>query len=246
MATTIETYLGSGFVSVRPYASRAPFEFVGNCSNLSLAIDEDEKTMQDYTQPGGGKYDSVRRVTAVSLNMTWLELSVSNLMRVLYAQSRFLPAAAVTDETVLLTPGRRTLFERMPLTVSAVTVDGTALAEDAYTVTGGGIMIPDDSDIAPDTEAVVNYAAAGVDIIEALTQSGQYWELAFEGLNEAGTGKRTNIRVHRVKIGAAQDLGFISDDFASLEVTGDALKDSRQTLPGRSAYFRIEKERAVA
>ena len=79
---------------------------------------------------------------------------------------------------------------------------------------------------------------------EALTTSGKAYELLFEGMNEGGTNKRSNVRVYRVRIGAAQGLNWIGEDFAAMEVTGKLLKDPTKTGANKSTYFRVEKETA--
>ena len=48
----IETYIGSGNVIVRPYGTRVAWEQVGNCSQLSLDISEDEKKLANFRTPG--------------------------------------------------------------------------------------------------------------------------------------------------------------------------------------------------
>jgi hypothetical protein len=243
---TVETWLGSGHIGLRPSGSAVPFERVGNSSELTFNIDEDEKSIPDYTRPGGGKYDSVRRITSVGLTMNLYDLTVGNLTRNLYASSRYLAPVAVTGETVTITPGRVTKLARMPLTINTVVgADGAFEVDRDWQISGGGIFIPEDAEIDADTEVTVDYAAAGVDVIEAMTTSGRTFEMLFEGMNEAGTQRRANIIIYRVKFGAASDLNFIGDDFASMSVTGEALKDSRTFGAGRSAFFRIEKERLI-
>jgi len=244
----IETWLGSGNVSLRAYGSSAPFARIGNCEQLSFNINENEISLADHTSPGGGKYDSVRRIESVEIAMSWNELSVSNLVKVLYATSTYLKPEAVAGEKHKAAPGGLIVLDRMPLTITTVKNGASELKADdgAYVATGGGILIPEDSALPADTELTIAYQGAGVDVIEALTDSGQVYEMFFEGMNEAGTGKRANIRIHRVKIGAAQDLNWIGDDFAALDVTAESLKDTTRGGVGKSAYFRIEKERAAA
>lgn len=244
----IETYIGSGNVIIRPYGSRAPFEQVGNCSQLSLDISEDEKTLANFRTPGGGTYDKVSRIESVSVALTLHELTTGNLIRSLYAGSRTLQSEAVASEKQLARKGSVTLLDRMPLTVTSVKQGTTTLEAGVdYTLSGGGIAIPDDSKVADDSELTIAYQAAAVDVIEALTQSAGVYEMAFEGMNEAGTGKRCNVRFWRVKIGAASGLDFIGDDFLGLDVTAELLLDTtRSAVADRSGYFRIEKERVAA
>lgn len=88
------------------------------------------------------------------------------------------------------------------------------------------------------TEDAVNKTAT----IEALTTGAQTFEMTFAGVNEAATGKTVTVTVHRAKIGAAQGLGFIGDEFAALEITGEVLIDTSITGAGLSQFFKVEMD----
>ena len=101
-------------------------------------------------------------------------------------------------------------------------------------------------DLSPENLAMVLFGessvAADVATIEALTTGAQTFELTFEGVNEAATGKTVTVTVHRAKIGAAQGLGFIGDDFGALEITGEVLIDTSIVTAGLSQFFKIEMD----
>lgn len=243
----IETWLGSGHVSLRPYGSTAPFERVGNCSKLEFNISETTVTQTDFTQPGGGTYDEVRRIDTVEVSLTLHDLSTANLVRQLFGTSSAVTSEAVASETHTAQKGQVVALDKMPLSITTVkSQDGlTTYAVDTdYSLSGAGLYIPEGSTI-PDAAVIdVAYTSANADVIEALTTAAGAYELLFEGMNEAGTNKRANLRVYRVRIGAAQGLGWIGTDFAAMDVTGTALKDTTKTGAGKSTYFRVEKEKA--
>ena len=64
-----------------------------------------------------------------------------------------------------------------------------------------------------------------------------------EGLNDAQEGLPFNIRVHRVKFSPAQNLGFISDDFANLSLQLDVLSDPTISGSGLSPFMQIDLAR---
>ena len=101
-------------------------------------------------------------------------------------------------------------------------------------------------DLSPENLAMVLFGTATVDgtkaTIEALTTGAQTFKLVFEGVNEAATGKTVNVTVHRAKIGAAQGLGFIGDEFAALEITGEVLIDTSIITAGLSQFFKVEMD----
>ena len=101
-------------------------------------------------------------------------------------------------------------------------------------------------DLSPENLAMVLFGTATVDgtkaTIVALTTGAQTFKLVFEGVNEAATGKKVDVTVHRAKIGAAQGLGFIGDEFAALEITGEVLIDTSINTAGLSQFFKVEMD----
>lgn len=104
-------------------------------------------------------------------------------------------------------------------------------------------------DLSPENLAMVLFGEVNADtnapekvIIEALTTGAQTFKMVFEGINEAATGKTVTVTVHRAKIGAAQGLGFIGDEFAALEITGEVLIDTSINGQGMSKFFKIEMD----
>lgn len=103
-------------------------------------------------------------------------------------------------------------------------------------------------DLSPSNLAMVLFgtatSASSVATIEALTTGAKEFKLVFAGVNEAATGRTVTVTIHRLKIGAAQGLDFIGDDFAAMEVTGEVLLDSSITDPGLSQFFKVEMTEA--
>lgn len=101
-------------------------------------------------------------------------------------------------------------------------------------------------DLSPENMAMVLFGTtttvSQVATIEALTTGAQTFKMEFEGVNEAATGKTVTVTVHRAKIGAAQGLGFIGDDFGALEITGEVLIDTGIVTPGTSQFFKIDMD----
>jgi hypothetical protein len=70
--------------------------------------------------------------------------------------------------------------------------------------------------------------------------SGKEYEMLFDGLNEARSGKKARVTAYRVKPGALQQLGLIGEEYAGAEVTAEVLQDSTKVGAGISKYFKIE------
>lgn len=103
-------------------------------------------------------------------------------------------------------------------------------------------------DLSPENMAMVLFGTVTEDAvnntatIEALTTGAQTFLMTFEGVNEAATGKTVTVTVHRAKIGAAQGLGFIGDEFGALEITGEVLIDTSIVGAGLSQFFKVEMD----
>lgn len=241
------SYIGSGKVYLREIGAAAGLIEAGNCSKLTFGVTEDVKELKDYTNPGGGTQNEVRRINAVEASMTMHDLIHSNLSRVLYGASSTVASAAVTDETHTAYKGAFIPFTYLPAASPAWTVTDNAgtttyVKDTDYEVRNGGIFILSGGSIVDASTIKVDYTKAGADVVQALVNSGKEYELVFDGLNEARSGKKTRVTAHRVRIGAAKEIGLIGADYAALEVTGKLLKDSTKNGTTISQYFKVEIE----
>jgi len=300
------SYLGSGRVYLREVGGLAGLIEAGNCSALTFGVTEDVKELKDFTQPGGGTYNEVKRISAVEAGITMHDLDGANLARALYGSASALLSQAITGEAVLVYPEGFSPFANLPASSPTPTVvpaqaaaparaNTTAYALNAYatpatpngfyykattagtsggtiptfptvigaTVTDGtvtwtcagrttltagtdyevrssGVYVFAGRTLAGETWTV-GYTRVAADVVQALVTSGKEYEIVFDGLNEARSGKRTRITAYRVKLGAAQNLGLLGEDYAALEVTGKLLKDASK-VGGVSQYFRVEIE----
>jgi len=133
-------------------------------------------------------------------------------------------------------------------TVGGTTSDGTAvltcmgktaLVEDTdYTVSGGGIYLTETASFTDGQSLNFAYTKADASAIDALLNSSQEYEIFFDGLNEARSGKSTTIHAFRVKIGAAKDVALIGEDYAVQELEGKVLKDTTKNGTNESQYFK--------
>ena len=301
------SYLGSGRAYLREIGGGGGLVEIGNASALSFSVTEEVKELKDFTQPGGGTYNEVRRISAVECSITMHDLDAGNLARALYGNASALASQAVAGEVKLVYPGAFTSFNFLPAATPAPTVatpgaaaatranttvyalnayvvpatpngfyykataagtsggtiptfpttiggtvtDGTVTwtcagrvtvaAGTDYEVRPGGVFVLEGRTIAGESWTF-GYTRVAADVVQALTTSGKEYELVFDGLNEARSGKRTKVTAHRVKIGAAQNLGFIGEEYAALEVTGKLLKDASITGANLSQYFRVDIE----
>jgi len=236
------SYIGSGRIYLKEIGGTTGLVEVGNCSALSFNVTEDTIELKDFTQPGGGTWNEVKRISAVEASMTLHELNAANLSRALYGTATVTATGTVTDEAHNdVKKGDFIATAFMPSAITTVKVGSTTkTAGTDYEVRSGGIYIIPGGTILDDDDITITYTKAAADVVQALTTAGKEYQLVFDGLNEARSGKKTRVSAYRVKIGALSSLGLIGEEFAAMEVTGKLLKDTTKSGAGVSQYFRVE------
>jgi hypothetical protein len=238
------SYLGSGKIWLREIGGSGGLIQVGNASALNFSVTEETKELKDFTQPGGGTYNEVRRIQSVECQMTLHDLNAQNLARALYGATSVESTATVTDEAandIVIGSLIPTAF--LPSAITAVKEGATTLVENSdYIIEPGGIvpLAGGTNTLANGDDLLITYTKANTDIVQALVNSGKEYEMLFDGLNEARSGKRTRVRAWRVKIGALQNLALIGEEYAAMEVSGKLLKDTSKVGANISQYFRVE------
>lgn len=238
------SYLGSGRAYLREIGGNGGLVDVGNASALAFTVTEETKELLDYTQPGGGTYNEVKRIRAVECSMTIHDINAANLSRALYGTASTVTTSTVTDEAhndVIIGAFRPTTH--LPSAITAVKKGATTLvANSDYEVRPGGIvpLSGGTNTLVNGDDLTITYTKADADVVQALTNSSKEYELVFDGLNEARSGKRTRVTAYRVKVGALASLSLIGEEYAAMEVTGKLLKDTSKTGAGVSQYFKVE------
>lgn len=186
----------------------------------------------------------------MGVNLTLLDLSPENLAIALRGTaSEDVSAATVTDEAHTAYAGALIPLDFLPDTSQTVTVvinpgaTPTSTTQDTdWTLTRAGITIIEGGAITDGSTIGVSYTKALQSMVEAMTESATEFELIFDGLNEAQSGKAVTVRVHRLKFSPAQGLNLIGDEFAELALEGTALIDTSITGSNLSKYFKIATE----
>lgn len=247
--STDYSYLGSGSILVREYGAAAPLLTLGNCSALTLSPQEDVKSLLDFTQPGGNARNEVRRLTAVNMNYTFHDFSAENFAIGLRSLATPISAGSAPDEEVVAYKGGYVSLSKLAATITSVkSADGltTYAAGDDYELRDGMLYIPSDSTITAPVAGAANIEVAYTYLaqkkVEALVNANKQYELVFIGLNEARSGKRTRVTLHKVSGGVLQEMAVIGEEFGAGQVNGSLLSDGTKTGQGVSQYFTFETE----
>src|SRR5690606_2560193 len=98
MAIKKETVVIGGHLKAREYGSGLPFQKVGLVSTIQHATETNTLTLNDTTTPQGGEYDSLDRVTGVSLTINFREIFTWVLAALVWGSATEVAAATHTDE----------------------------------------------------------------------------------------------------------------------------------------------------
>lgn len=258
MAIKKETVVIGGHLKLREYGSALPFQKVGLVSTIQHATETNSLTLNDTTTPQGGEYDSLDRVTGVTLTINFREIYSWVLAALVWGSVTEVAAATHTGEVKRAGVDGTIALDHMPLTITGVSNEAgtTDFVEDVdWIMTGSGIQVVAGGALEAAIEAAagtpynvsVDYSSAAVDVIEALTNSGKTFEFLFEGENAAGTQKRVEARFFQGRLNLATTVDWINtEDFGAFEATAKILRDDSRVGAGTSKYFRIKKEKAAA
>lgn len=220
--------------------------FVGDVSALAISIEDERVELADYTQPGGGLYNSVRRVSNVAVTMTLHDYSADNLAMAVYGEAGINAGATVTDEAIAVGASLGMLITTASMidTTQAVTVTTdpagtTYVAGTDYELSAAGIITLATGNISASEALLITYTGQAGSIVQALINTAAEHELVFDGLNEAQGESPVVVKVFRAKFGGAEELPMIGDEFAALELSGDVLKDDTKNGTDESQYFTI-------
>ena len=243
-------FIGSGKIKIALYSSGSTFGGrayvdVGNASKFAYSFSEAKQELRDYQDPAGGTADAVTRIDKVEGSIDLRDFKVENLALALWGTTAALAATAITGEAHVLKVGKFVPAERIiNTTVPPVIKKGstTILAAD-YTVSAGGITFKSTISTAGvvDGDAITfDYTPeAGADV-QALITTAPEVSIFFEGVNLV-TGKNATARIYKAKLGVAQGVDQISDDFGTLPITFTVSKDSTVVGAGLSKFLALQQ-----
>lgn len=223
----------------------APLLPVGNAeAEITQELTEIE---QPNFQSLGGTACKVAYVDSVNLNLTLHCTSPENLALAFMGQYAQLSGTAVTDEEHTVNAiGELIPFEFVPNRNEAIVVtseDGLTTYDvgDDYIITGAGIIIAENSTIPVNGAVIkVDYTYGNNWKVDAQTVAQKEFEVVLDGVNVGESGEKAVVlKAWKVKFSPAESFALISgEDFASLELAGEIIRDSSKA--SGSKFFTVE------
>ena len=245
MAITESSYIGKGIVYIKD-RSTGGFRFLANVESLTQSFETEEKSIPNNTAAGGGKWDSLTRITAARASAAMYDLSADNLALATNGSVTAITATPIVDEVINATalgeivPTAKIIDVSVAPLVKGNSGTPTYVVNTDYTVSPAGITPVVGGGLTASTPYKVSYTPKAGSAIEMLTAAAKEYTLMVDGLNEADSGKPVRITMHRAKPAAASEISYIGDDFATLPVDFELLSDSTITAAGKSKYAKIE------
>ena len=229
------------------FAAR-PLRYLENTSRFELSFTEEEKKLADYTTATGGTDASAKRINEISGAMDARHFTPENLALALWGTTSVLGVTPIVAEAGFkIVPNMFLPTARLIDTTVAPVVKkgGTTILTADYTVSPGGILIASTittGTVVSGDAVTIDYTPKASSDIQALVGSAPDVSIFVEGINEVD-GKYTTIKIWKAKLGVAENLGFITEDFGTLTMSITIQKDETvSSAGGASQYFRLEAQ----
>jgi len=244
-------YIGKAKVRVALFSSGATFEsrplsHLGNVSDFQFSFSEEEKKLADFTSASGGVDASQKRISDATGSFDMRHFTAANLALALWGTTSALAATPITDEAgYKIVPNMFVPTKRLINTSIAPVVKkgATTILTADYTVSAGGITIASTittGSVVSGDAITISYTPQASADVQALINSAPDVSIHVEGKNEVD-GKDIIFRGYKAKLGVAQNVALIGDDFGTLRVTFTLQKDGSIVAVGKSQYFEIEQ-----
>lgn len=240
-----ESYIGKGVVHIKNRASGG-YRFLANVESLTNSFDTEEKSIPNNTSAGGGKWDSLTRITSAKAAASLYDLSAENLALATNGTVAAVTAGAITGESRTATalgeivPTVNIIDTAVAVVVTNVGATITYVVNTHYTVSPAGITPVVGGTMVASAAFLVSYTKKAASVIEMLTASAGEYTILIDGLNEANSGKAVRLTLHRCKPAATSEISWIGDDFATLPIEFEMLPDALIVAAGVSKYAKVE------
>lgn len=240
MAFKKRTFIGKGPIYLEEVDGSTGLIPFGNCSSLEVSFEEDAKSMMNYMEVGGGKYDEIKRVSNMAGSLTGHDLTPENLAIGARGSTTAGTAEAIVDEVHVAHSDGFVPFNKAPN--KSITIDvknnagDTTYAVDVdYVVGNSGIRILEAGSITDGESIKISYTSLATTEVELLTVEGKTYRLVWDGVNEADS-KPCPVELYRIKFSPASAMALLGDDFAELPLEFTVLMDETKSGTGISKY----------
>lgn len=243
---------GKLYVSDRtPAGGAAGFEFLGNCSSLSISPSVDSTTHEE-NQTGNNFVDkTINKMLKVEMSMTLDSIAKEALNFYLFGSDSSQAEGTITDEMLVAASGKAIKLAKGNVeSITSVADKPTGEAgRTAYTVDTDyvlmdskfGLVETKGATITDGQQIYVTYKVLATETVNAFTKSiNKDVTFLFAGLNRAEDNNPVRVTLFKVRLGPAQEWQLINDEFAEFQVDGQVLYDALQPA-ATGGWFTIDQ-----
>lgn len=244
-----KAYIGAAAVKFAPYSSSSDFYSrafvdVGNVTRINYSFTEQKVNLRDGKSVSGGNDSSMSRIDAATMSFDLRHFTPDNLATAFWGTATATTATAITNEAHKARLGKFIPTKRLiNRTVAPVVKVGSTTIDAAnYVVSSAGITLNAViSGMEEDDDITFDYTPKAGHTIQALITSAPEISVLIEGVN-AVDGLECADRFWRCKVGVGQGFDRIGEDYATLPLTVEILKDDTVSGTGLSQFFVIDQE----
>lgn len=218
----------------------------GNATELNLSVETEEKSVPNKRNCGGGKVNSLTRITSVKGSITLTDFTAENLALAFLGDVDAVASGPITDESHASWGEGAIPFTYLPDTDVAYVITNigntvTYVKGTDYEERHSGIFVLAGSAMPSDgTGVLCDYTKIGSEVVNAITDSSKKFRVFIEGLNEMQSCVPFDVDMFKVSFAPSAGLDLITDDPGVLTLSFEVLADANKGS-GESAYFTMTK-----
>ena len=243
-------FIGAAKVRVAAYSDGAtfesrPFRYVENATEFTFGFSEEKKELPDAASVSGGIDSSLTRISSIDGSIALRHLTAENLALALWGKTSLLPITAVVGEAGYKIVPKMFIPTKRLINISIAPVlkkGATVIAPADYTVTPGGIQIADTistATVISGDPITVDYTPLASMDVQALVRAAPDVSIHIEGVNKVDQKYYVG-KFYKCKLGVAQNVSMIGEDFATLTISFTPQKDETIIGTDKSQYFYLE------
>lgn len=226
------------------FATPLKLEQFGNSAKCTYAQELEQKTVPDYENPGGGNAEAYNRIKALKITLELKKASAKNVALALGGTLSAIAAGAVAAEPHTVYQGCLCVLDKLQNVGATLTITpdagGDPYVEGVdYIRKRAGFVPLADGDIADGAAVKAAYTSLAGNKIESLVDLTREHRIFLDGVDEV-SGEPIAPDFYRVKLSPAKSVEWIGDDFVSLVLEGELLKDETKTGIGISQYTNVK------
>lgn len=226
------------------FSTPLKLEPFGNSAKCSYSQELEQKTVPDYENPGGGNAEAFTRIKSAKISLELKKVSAKNVAVALGGNLSVIAAGAVAAEPHTVHQGCLVVLDKLQDLDATLTVTPAAGGDPYvegvdYIRKRAGFIPLADGDIADAAAVKAAYTSLAGNKIEALVDLTREHRIFLDGIDEV-SGDPVAPDFYRVKFSPAKSLEWIGDDFVSLVIEGELLKDETKTGVGASQYTNVK------